>query len=147
MAESKPQPQELLVAIDFSPCSLRALDTALAWRGRSAEVTVLHVLDADFIARVQELGLGSSDDHLERMRTRAEDELARVIGERGGEGVETMIVVGTPFVEIVKIANDLDCDLVILGIRGNETPLKQILFGGTAEKVLRGTKRPVLCVP
>jgi len=147
MAESKPQPEELLVAIDFSPCSLRALDTALAWRGPSAEVTALHVLDADFLARVEELGLGSSEEHLKRMRTRAEDELARAVAERGGEGVETMIVVGTPFVEIVKIANDLDCDLVIMGIHGNETALKQILFGGTAEKVLRGTKRPVLCVP
>lgn len=147
MAESKPQAEELLVAIDFSPCSLRALDTALAWRRPSAEVTALHVLDADFLSRVEELGLGSSEEQLKRMRTRAEDELARAVAERGGEGVETMIVVGTPFVEIVKIANDLDCDLVIMGIHGNESPLKQILFGGTAEKVLRGTKRPVLCVP
>lgn len=147
MSEAKTQPEELLVAIDFSPCSMRALDSALAWRGASTEVTVLHVLDADFIARVEELGLGDRDDQIKRMRTRAEDELARALAERSARDVETMIVVGTPFVEIVKIANDLDCDMVIMGIRGNETPLKQILFGGTAEKVLRGTKRPVLCVP
>lgn len=147
MAEVKGQPEELLVAIDFSLCSLRALDMALTWRGPSTEVTVLHVLDADFIERVETLGLGDRDEQLQRLRTRAEDELARTLAERSATGVETMIVVGTPFVEIVKIANDLDCDLIVMGIRGNEMGLQQILFGGTAEKVLRGTTRPVLCVP
>jgi len=37
-------PEEWLVAIDFSPCSVRALDAALTWRGGTAEVTLLHVL-------------------------------------------------------------------------------------------------------
>lgn len=147
MNEPPSGPEALLVAIDFSPCSLRALDTAVRWRTSSAEITVLHVLDADLITRVAELGVGSTDELLGRMRTRAEDELARVVSERGAGRVESMIVVGTPFVEIVKIANDLDADLIVLGVRGNESPLKQLLFGGTADKVLRGVKRPVLCVP
>lgn len=143
----KPTPEALLAAVDFSPCSLRALEAALTWRGATAEVTVLHVLDREFIEEVDELGLGKADDALARLRSRAEEELARLVGERGAERVETMIVVGTPFVEIVKIANDLECDLIVIGIHGSDTGLKQLLFGGTAEKVLRGASRPVLCVP
>jgi nucleotide-binding universal stress UspA family protein len=58
-----------------------------------------------------------------------------------------MIVVGIPFVEILKIARDLDLPMIIMGVRGRSTPPEEILFGSTAEKVLRGTRIPVLCVP
>lgn len=147
MTELKPAPEELLVAVDFSPCSLRAMDTALTWRSATAELTLLHVLDRDMVERIEELGLAQADDALARMRDRAEDELARLVAERSAERVETMIVVGTPFIEIVKIAHDLECDLIVIGIHGQDSGLKQLLFGGTAEKVLRGANRPVLCVP
>lgn len=143
----KANPEALLVAVDFSPCSMRAVETALTWRSATAEVTLLHVLDREFVERVDDLGLGNGDDLLARLRSRAEEDLARLVSERGAARVETMIVVGTPFVEIVKIANDLDCDLIVIGIHGSGTGLKQLLFGGTAEKVLRGASRPVLCVP
>ena len=81
------------------------------------------------------------------MRKHAEGELAQLVADRGAERVETMVVVGEPFVEIVRIANDLECDLIVIGIQGNESGIKQLLFGGTAEMVLRAAKQPVLCVP
>ena len=37
--------------------------------------------------------------------------------------------------------------MIVMGIRGQSTPAEEILFGSTAEKVLRGTRVPVLCVP
>jgi len=147
MDELKSVPEELLVAVDFSPSSLRALDTALAWRSATAEVTLLHVLDRDFVERVDTLGLGDAETVLAQLRERAEDEIARLVAERGAERVETMVVVGSPFVEIVKIANDLECDLIVIGIQGDASRLANLLFGGTAERVLRGANRPVLCVP
>jgi nucleotide-binding universal stress UspA family protein len=147
MAELKATGDELLVAIDFSPCSLRALDAALEWRRGGTELTLLHVLDRVVIDQITWIGLGTADDVLARMRTRAENELARLVSARAAAGVETMVVVGEPFVEIVKIANDLECDVIFIGIHGREAGLKQLLFGGTAEKVLRGANRPVLCVP
>jgi nucleotide-binding universal stress UspA family protein len=139
--------QELLVAIDFSPCSVRALDAALKWRGRTAEVTLLHVLDRSMIQRIDALGLATAEAALAQMRTQAEEALAGLVAERSNGRIETMVVVGEPFVEVVKIANDLECDLIVIGIHGRETGIAQLLFGGTAEKVLRGANRPVLCVP
>jgi universal stress protein A len=147
MAELKATGDELLVAIDFSPCSLRALDAALEWRRDNTELTLLYVLDRAMVDQIAWIGLGSADEVLARMRTRAENELARLVSERGASRLETMVVVGEPFVEIVKIANDLECDVIFIGIHGREAGLKQLLFGGTAEKVLRGANRPVLCVP
>ena len=147
MTESQADPEELLVAVDFSPCSLRALDAALGWRGRNAEITVLHVVDGALTERIDALGLGKRDEVLARLRSRAEEEMARLMGERAAERAESMIVVGEPFVEIIKIANDLECDLIVIGIRGDRAHLRELLFGGTAEKVVRGASRPVLCVP
>ncbi len=42
----------ILVPVDFSPASLRALDVALALRPEDGEVTVLHVIDTDLATRV-----------------------------------------------------------------------------------------------
>jgi glycine betaine transporter len=67
--------------------------------------------------------------------------------DAGKVNIETMIVVGIPFVEILKIARDLDLPLIVMGIRGQSMPAEELLFGSTAEKVLRGTRVPVLCVP
>jgi nucleotide-binding universal stress UspA family protein len=61
--------------------------------------------------------------------------------------IERMVVVGSPFVEILKIARDLDLPMIVMGVRGRSTPTEELLFGSTAEKVLRGTRVPVLCVP
>jgi nucleotide-binding universal stress UspA family protein len=147
VTEPRSDSEELLVAIDFSPCSLRALDTALARRGDNGEVTLLHVLDHGLIRQVEALGLATAEAMLERMRSRAEERLGALAAERGHERIETMVVVGEPFMEIVKIANDLDCDFIFVGIHGRETGVAQLLFGGTAEKVVRGANRPVVCVP
>jgi nucleotide-binding universal stress UspA family protein len=147
MTDQARNADELLVAVDFSPCSLRGLDAALAWRSGTAELTLLHVLDRGFIERTEQLGLGSGEEFLARLRTRAEDELAGLVAERGEARVETMVVVGEPFVEIAKIARDLECDLIVIGIHGHAAGVAQLLFGGTAERVLRAAPCPVLCVP
>ena len=48
----------------------------------------------------------------------------------------------------VKIARDLDLPMIVIGMRGRTSPPdEEVLFGSTAEKVLRGARVPVLCVP
>jgi nucleotide-binding universal stress UspA family protein len=83
------------------------------------------------------------------MRERAEIDFSTMLEglDTGEANVERMIVIGTPFVEILKIARDLDLPMIVMGVRGRSTPPEEILFGSTAEKVLRGTRVPVLCVP
>src|SRR6266511_2978408 len=48
--------EDILVPIDFSPGSLRALDYALAMVDPGGEVYLLHVIEADFLARVNDEG-------------------------------------------------------------------------------------------
>jgi glycine betaine transporter len=136
----------VLVAVDFSACSLRALDTALRWRDASADVTALHVIDSQLARRMEQTGLLAYADIIGQMRATAERDMAALAAEKGPQSFETMIVEGVPFLEIIKIANDLDSDLIVIGSRGH-TSVTELFFGGTAEKVLRGGHRPVLCIP
>jgi len=137
-------PQAVLVAVDFSACSLRALEAGLQWHEGGSELTVLHVIDTPLAHRMERTGLVSYAEVVARMRAVAERELAALAQEKGE--FESMIVEGPPFVEIIKIANDLDSDLIIMGSHG-QSGLTELLFGGTTEKVLRGGRRPVLCIP
>lgn len=136
----------ILVPVDFSPQSIRALEVALQLRGADGDVTVLHVIDSELATRVERLGLASSADVIARMRARAREELEWLAKDKGAE-FEVMIVEGLPFIEIVRIATDLEIDLIALGSRGTSAPITELLFGGTAEKVLRAISCPVLCVP
>ena len=139
-----PVPNAILVAVDFSPASLRALDVALGWRSPEADMTVLHVVDTALAARVHDLGICSPAEAIARQRARAEQELA-ALAKRGL--FEPMIVEGTPFAEVIKVAADLECDLIVVGSRGASRGLNQLLFGSTAEKILRGASQAVLCIP
>jgi nucleotide-binding universal stress UspA family protein len=121
-----PIPQALLVAMDFSPAARRAFDVCVAWRP-GAEITALHVVDTDFAARVEAEGVESSAAVIAKLRARAEEEFTWLAQDKGADAFAPMIVEGVPFVEIVKIAKDLQVD--------------------TAESVLRTSGCPVLCVP
>jgi universal stress protein E len=148
MSEPKPPalPQALLVALDFSPSSRRALDLAVTWCPH-AQITALHVVDTGFAARVEAEGLGPAAEVIAKLRTRADEEFGWLKQEKGASTFDPMIVEGVPFVEIVKLATDLDVDMIAMGMHRAATRVDELLFGSTAEKVLRASHCPVLCVP
>lgn len=140
---------DILVPVDFSPTSINAVRVAVGISAPTGDVTLLHVVDKDFIEDAVAAGMGSSDEITERLRAQAESNFDSSLEgvETGEVNLERMVVVGSPFVEILKIARDLDLPMIVMGVRGRSTPPEELLFGSTAEKVLRGTRVPVLCVP
>ena len=141
---------DILVPVDFSPNSQRAFDYALSLIEPDGEIYLLHVIDTHFVARVSEEGFSNPEAAMEQMRTKAEAQLQELINEHAASGVhlESMVVVGTPFAEILRVAADLDFSLIVLGTRGHRGGgIEELLFGSTAEKVLRATPVPVVCVP
>ena len=140
---------EMLVPVDFSPCSLNALRVAIGMAAPDGDLTLLHVIDQEFVDDAVAAGLGSSEDIRNRLKEQAEGNFSSMLEgiDAGNVDIEKMTVVGLPFVEILKIARDLDLPMIVMGVRGRSTPPEEILFGSTAEKVLRGSRVPVLCVP
>jgi universal stress protein A len=140
---------EMLVPVDFSPCSVNALRVAIGMAAPDGDLTLLHVIDQEFVDDAVAAGLGSSEDIRNRLKEQAEGNFSSMLEgiDAGQVDIEKMTVVGLPFVEILKIARDLDLPMIVMGVRGRSTPPEEILFGSTAEKVLRGSRVPVLCVP
>jgi nucleotide-binding universal stress UspA family protein len=123
---------------------------ALGIAAPGGDLTLLHVIDKDFVEDAVAAGMGSTDDITARMRAQAESNFTSALEalDKGDVDIERMIVVGSPFVEILKIARDLDLPMIVMGVRGrSSTGPEELLFGSTAEKVLRGARVPVLCVP
>lgn len=140
---------EILVPVDFSPCSVNALRVAIAMAAPDGDITLLHVIDERFISDVGAAGLGTPEDITNRLREQAEVNFSNMMEnlETHSTTIERMVVIGVPFAEILKIARDLDLPMIVMGIRGRSTPPEELLFGSTAEKVVRGSRVPVLCVP
>jgi nucleotide-binding universal stress UspA family protein len=59
--------------------------------------------------------------------------------------IETILLSGVPFVEIVKLAREEEYDLIVVGTHGRGG-LKHLLIGSVAEKVVRRAACPVLTV-
>jgi len=140
---------DILVPVDFSPTSINAVRVALGIAAPGGDLTLLHVIDEEFVGDAVAAGLGASEEITAKLREQAEANFANaLVGLETGEvEIERMVVVGSPFVEILKIARDLDLPMIVMGVRGRSTPPEELLFGSTAEKVLRGARIPVLCVP
>ena len=113
------------------------------------DLTLLHAIDEQFVSDAVAAALGTAEEILARLRDQAEANFNNILEglETEAVNIERMIVVGAPFLEILKIARDLDLPMIVMGVKGRSTPPEEVLFGSTAEKVLRGSRVPVLVVP
>jgi nucleotide-binding universal stress UspA family protein len=131
----------ILVPTDFSDRAMHAfhLASALA-RDHRAELTVLHVRElpalpfAEFGA-VPPPDLPSRSDLMER--------LAKFEPPDESLHIEFVIADGEPGEEIVRVAKERNCDLVVMGTHGR-TGLSRLLMGSVAERVMRRAPCPVL---
>lgn len=60
--------------------------------------------------------------------------------------VWTFIEEGTPYEKILKVAEEWQADLIVLGTHGR-TGLSHLLMGSVAEKVIRHSTKPLFIVP
>ena len=139
--------KKVLVPVDFSPCSRKALQYAVAFaRQFRAHLTLLHVLPANYFIGSE---FGPIDFPLpeKELREGSERELAAVAAREVGTAapVETVLRQGQPVQEIVRFASEADIDLILLSTHGR-TGLKHVLMGSVAENVVRYSPCPVLVV-
>lgn len=137
--------KNILVPIDFSDYSKSALKYAAQFAKQfNSKVFLIYVVEpmiypADF--SMGQVAIPSSDIDL---TSRAEEELKKLASEIGTDlQVETIIKTGKPFVEINETAGEKDIDLIIIATHGH-TGVEHLLFGSTAEKVVRKAPCPVL---
>ena len=81
------------------------------------------------------------------LRDDAEQQAAALAGraEKPGVAITTTVVIGSPFHDICKIAEQSKSDLIVVGSHGR-TGLSHVLLGSVAERVVRHAPCPVLVV-
>ncbi len=143
-------PQRILFCTDFSENSALASDYAVAFAvSFEAELFVLHVIDSSMV------GYPSFDERvpvdiksaLKEIQTSVEKALV-FISEKVSQtvaNVKTFSRFGVPSYEIVRFANELGIQMIVMGTHGR-TGFKHLIMGSTAENVVRGANCPVLTV-
>jgi nucleotide-binding universal stress UspA family protein len=142
-----PELRRVLCATDLSPASREALRSAVSLaRLSGARLTVLNVVDWP-----QQEVPGPDFFDVPAYRRHLEADAARQLGEEvSGEaaqcrGVREVVAAGTPWREVLRVAADDDAELIVIGVHGRNA-LDRLLFGSTAQHVVRQASCPVLTV-
>jgi nucleotide-binding universal stress UspA family protein len=140
--------RRILCAIDFSPASTSALDEALRiLRQDGGTIRLLHVVDIVQSA-VPRIALEfPAIDYTEPLRDDARRRLRTVLplSQDVYGRVHVQVDVGLVVDQIVRNANELKADLVVLGVRKRGRVAR--LLGSTTGAALRRLRCPVLVVP
>lgn len=139
---------KILTAVDFSENSECAFDYALMLAKQfNAELSIIHVINEPVDLR----GFYVPHISFEQLEKEIEEGAAKMMdafcAEKLGSYAHytTAIVTGIPYDEITAAASRIDASLIVLGTHGR-TGLDHILFGSTAERVVRSASCPVLTV-
>jgi len=139
---------KILFATDFSEGSKSALPYAVDLAKRyEAKLIIMHVIYD--VARttgwyIPHISVEEVYNDLEKS---AKAELEKTYTEemRGFKDIERVVMKGIPYEEITKFADTSKVDVIVLATHGR-TGLDRLLFGSTAEQVVRYAPCPVLSV-
>jgi universal stress protein A len=142
--------RSILLPTDFSECARRAVPVAAEFaRLLGASVVCLHVVEpvvppVSWTPAGEPLPVADFGGQLEEAAARG---LPAFTGgeELAGLEVEEVIAHGEPAAEIVRVAEERGVGLIVISSHGR-TGLGRILFGSTAESVVRHARCPVLVV-
>ena len=140
--------ERILVPIDFSDCSNKALEYALAFAEQfEASLILLHVVEPAVYPESYMLVQPATDEMNQDLVKAGRERLAALGRKRVGSRVrtETLVRLGRAHSEIPDTAKALNADLIIIGTHGY-TGIKHVLLGSTAERVVRYASCPVLTV-
>jgi len=137
----------ILLATNFRPSSIVATNVARQMAENSgAELHAIYVI-GDYFEQISVMFPEGGGSALSRMREDVQSQMQSFASEGNGR-VKTHVAEGRPYAEIVRLAAEIDADLIVIG-----TTVHASLFGGAPalgseiERVVRNAPCPVLCVP
>src|SRR5262245_44370973 len=141
------KPQRILVPVDFSGSSARALRHAAEGAAQSGgSLVIVHVVPADY--GWSGIGRDESRDLDRSLQRQAADRLRAFADEHVGHNVaaDLEVRIGKPAEQIVAAARGSKCDSIVLSTRGL-SGLDRYLIGSVADRVARLAPCPVVLMP
>jgi len=140
----------ILAAVDFSENSDHAFEYALTMAKKfDAHLVVLHVVSEQVDVDLRTY-YGSTipfekleEDVMSAAEGMMSDFCSRKLGDY--ENYSTITVGGQPYKEILHTAKEQQATLIVLGTHGR-TGIDHMIFGSTAERVVRLSDTPVMTI-
>ena len=137
--------QRILVPVDFSDCSLDALEYAVVVAQQAeASLMLLHVLEPVSYGLDFTLDQSRTREDVRESWTKRLEELASSL-KVTDVPVEFRLRGGLPADSILDSAQTLPCDLIVMGTHGRRG-ISHAISGSVAEAVLRKARCPVIAV-
>ena len=138
-----PEVNKILAAICFSDYC----DDTFIYATRLAEqlqaelvvANVINIKDVQAVGKIESMGYSvSSGDYVKGVEEERRMELARMIAKSGfpKDKIKSIFKVGHPFQELIKVVEEEEIDLVVMGSKGR-SDLSHLLMGSVAEKMSR----------
>jgi len=137
----------ILLATNFRPSSAAATQIATGIASQlGAELHAVYVI-GDYFEQISVMFPEGGLAALTRLRSHVQERMAH-LSRSGGPAAQTHVVEGRPYQEIVRLAANVEADLIVLGtaVHGSLFGGNQVL-GSEIERVIRNAPCPVLCVP
>lgn len=141
-----PEIRRVLCPVDFSPHSESAVQFAVELAQKlGADVHLLHVYQLPVYA-LPDGAMMAGPEFTTRVTTELQKALTSLAAKFQPTKLDTHLVEGVPYREVVRMSDELDADLIVMGTHGR-TGLRHLLLGSVAERVVRSSKVPVVTVP
>jgi nucleotide-binding universal stress UspA family protein len=137
----------ILCPIDYSDASAGALRYAAAIAEHFGTRLIVLTVEDPLLTAAMDLGTG-----VIWTRDASEREITKFLSQVFGDDTAALamcerdVAVGKPPVEILRVARERTCELIVMSSHGL-TGARKLFFGSTAERVLRETTVPVLITP
>ena len=137
-------PQVILVGVDDSVTSLRAAAYGAGMaRRQSARFVAVYVRSASIMAALAPMGAASMQQALDEATADLKHRL--IEGARSvGLAAEFVAADGDPFAELVRVADEIRADAVVVGA---STQAGHRVIGSIAVRLVRAGRWPVIVVP
>ena len=152
-----PRIKKILFATDLSKNSAYAFYYAIHMAKRDeAKIVILHAVEpiAPMVVNFEDFKYQVAKDRWEetvkKFKERIQDISVKTDARTGLSSVDLvsniLIRLGNPVEEILKVADEEDCDVIVLGTHGKGF-LEQTFLGSVSRSVLLRTRKPVFVVP
>lgn len=137
-------PENLVVAVDFGPASVRAVVAAVKLLGEKGTLYLVHV-EQPFEALPDGTLAPDPDEYPTDIAMRF-NQLRSKLRTPPAVSVESVILNGAPVPTLLEFCDRVGADLIVAGTHGMRG-LRRFLLGSVSKGLLRNATQPILIVP
>jgi nucleotide-binding universal stress UspA family protein len=149
-----PEIRKILYATDLSPNSAYAFRYAInSAIKHDADIIILHVVqesapffEEERLKMIREEKVAKATNHIKDRLQTFRDKERKADPQSIDRVVSVEVCEGYPPEEILRKADELSCDIIVMGTHGKGI-IRHSFLGSTAQKVLRRVRKPVFIIP